>query len=296
MRHGGGDLCCRFHNRLQPRAQRYHAGPLRDAGDRRSPRLPLRSAPVGLAQLPVAGIVEVAERLPVIVLARRIAHPAVDNVRTADEHVVDVALEHLTSIGHRDIAHLNGGRIHGASDRQRSYRKLMRSRGLADRIRIYAGGNTEEARRPSSRGHAHGARSALSGHRVQRPIRHRPHAHPASGGCPRSPRCQRHRLRRHAHGVAAVHLAQQRRAGHRCHCSDGTQNMPSTAWTTTLRQGRRHSSHPSSPCVARRLRSTRRPSQPAWARDARPARRPGAHRRRRRLHPCRVVAANACRP
>jgi DNA-binding LacI/PurR family transcriptional regulator len=90
-------------------------------------------------------IVTLAERMPVVVLARRIDDPAVSVVRTADDRVVDVALDHLVQLGHRNIAHVNGGRIHGSTDRQRAYRKLMRGRGLGNHVRVYAGGNTQEA-------------------------------------------------------------------------------------------------------------------------------------------------------
>ena len=57
--------------------------------------------------------------------------------------VVRTALEHLVSLGHRDIAHLDGGSIHGATDRRRSYRTLMRRHDLAQYTKVYPGGNTE---------------------------------------------------------------------------------------------------------------------------------------------------------
>jgi DNA-binding LacI/PurR family transcriptional regulator len=39
--------------------------------------------------------------------------------------------------------HLDGGSIHGATDRRRGYRRLMRRWGLTQHIRTYPGGNTE---------------------------------------------------------------------------------------------------------------------------------------------------------
>jgi DNA-binding LacI/PurR family transcriptional regulator len=62
---------------------------------------------------------------------------------TADLEVVRTALDHLVSLGHRDIAHLDGGAIHGATDRRRGYRTLMRRQGLTQHIGTYPGGNTE---------------------------------------------------------------------------------------------------------------------------------------------------------
>lgn len=94
-------------------------------------------------QEPEIWLADVAERVPTISISRRIMHAAIDVVMTADEEVVDTALKHLTSLGHRNIAHLDGARIHGASDRRRSYRKLMKRQNLGEFIRVFDGGNTE---------------------------------------------------------------------------------------------------------------------------------------------------------
>lgn len=94
-------------------------------------------------QLKDRQLAELAERAPTFVMARRINHPSIDVIRTADAQVVDTALEHLTSLGHRRIAHLDGRQIHGASDRRRNYRHLMRKRGLEEYVRVLPGGNTE---------------------------------------------------------------------------------------------------------------------------------------------------------
>jgi DNA-binding LacI/PurR family transcriptional regulator len=94
-------------------------------------------------QMPDAELTALGQRSPTIVVARRVKSAAVDVVMTADLEVVRTALEHLVTLGHRDIAHLDGGSIHGATDRRRSYRTLMRRHGLAPYTRIYPGGNTE---------------------------------------------------------------------------------------------------------------------------------------------------------
>jgi len=94
-------------------------------------------------QMADAELTALGQRTPTIVVARRVRSAALDVVMTADVDVVRTALEHLISLGHRDIAHLDGGSIHGATDRRRSYRTLMRRHGLARHIRIYAGGNAE---------------------------------------------------------------------------------------------------------------------------------------------------------
>jgi DNA-binding LacI/PurR family transcriptional regulator len=86
---------------------------------------------------------ELTARTPTIVVARRIRSTALDMVMTADLEVVRTALEHLISLGHHRIAHLDGRSIHGATDRRRAYRTLMRRHGLDRHTTIYAGGNTE---------------------------------------------------------------------------------------------------------------------------------------------------------
>jgi DNA-binding LacI/PurR family transcriptional regulator len=94
-------------------------------------------------QMSDAELTVLGQRAPTIVVARRVRSAAVDVVMTADLEVVRTALDHLLSLGHRNIAHLDGGSIHGATDRRRSYRALMRRHGLASFTRVYSGGNTE---------------------------------------------------------------------------------------------------------------------------------------------------------
>jgi DNA-binding LacI/PurR family transcriptional regulator len=97
-------------------------------------------------QLPVARLVELAEQLPVISVARRLRSPAagIGVVRTADDDGARQAVDHLVALGHRDIVHIDGGKAPGASDRRRGYRTAMNRHGLADHIRILPGGLTDE--------------------------------------------------------------------------------------------------------------------------------------------------------
>jgi DNA-binding LacI/PurR family transcriptional regulator len=98
---------------------------------------------------PAARLADLARRLPVVSVGRRITldspqSQAVDVVRTADDVGVGLALNHLIGLGHRDIAFVDGGRGAIAAARRRGYRTAMRRGGLADRIRIIAGDHTEE--------------------------------------------------------------------------------------------------------------------------------------------------------
>ena len=94
-------------------------------------------------QIPDTQLTDLGKRTPTIVVARKIRSAALDVVRTPDEEVVRTAMDHLTSLGHRNIAHVDGRAIRGASDRRRSYRTLMQQHGLEQNTKIFTGGNTE---------------------------------------------------------------------------------------------------------------------------------------------------------
>ncbi|MDX3314530.1 LacI family DNA-binding transcriptional regulator [Streptomyces sp. NPDC054884] len=97
-------------------------------------------------QAPAARLAELARRLPVVSVARRLrpSVPGLEVVRTADDEGAGQAVAHLVALGHRDIAHIDGGRAPGAADRRRGYRTAMNRHGLGEYIRILPGGLTEE--------------------------------------------------------------------------------------------------------------------------------------------------------
>ncbi|MGI5192202.1 LacI family DNA-binding transcriptional regulator [Streptomyces sp. CA-288835] len=97
-------------------------------------------------QAPAAQLARLAGQLPVVSVARRLrpSIPGLEVVRTADDKGARQAVDHLVELGHRDIAHIDGGRAPGAADRRRGYRTAMNRHGLARHIRILPGGLTEE--------------------------------------------------------------------------------------------------------------------------------------------------------
>ena len=95
-------------------------------------------------QMRTANLAQLAARLPVVVLARGVRSPTVDVVRTADAEGLHQAVDHLVAIGHRRIAHIDGGRAPGAADRRRGYSQAMRWHGLDAGARILPGGLTED--------------------------------------------------------------------------------------------------------------------------------------------------------
>jgi DNA-binding LacI/PurR family transcriptional regulator len=91
-----------------------------------------------------AAIEELAERLPVVVVARALRTRAADVVRTDDVSGARIAVEHLVGLGHESIVHVDGRRAPGAAERRRGYRAAMRAVGLEPRASVIPGGLTEE--------------------------------------------------------------------------------------------------------------------------------------------------------
>lgn len=77
-----------------------------------------------------------AGSVPLVVMGWHVDHPDVDIVRTSDEHGLSQAVQHLVDLGHRRIAHLQGGTGLVAVSRRDAYVKAMRSHGLESEIRI----------------------------------------------------------------------------------------------------------------------------------------------------------------
>lgn len=88
---------------------------------------------------PTRRLVELAARVPVVVLARRVR--GVDAVRSDDAAGAVLGADHLIALGHRRIVYLDGGRAPGAVERLRGYRRAVRAAGLSEEIR--PGGLTE---------------------------------------------------------------------------------------------------------------------------------------------------------
>jgi DNA-binding LacI/PurR family transcriptional regulator len=92
-----------------------------------------------------AQLAAAAENLPVVDIARRFSGDGVDVVRVADERGARLAIDHLASLGHRDIVHVDGGKLPGSVYRSRGYQRAMRRHQLHREIRILGGDHTEES-------------------------------------------------------------------------------------------------------------------------------------------------------
>jgi DNA-binding LacI/PurR family transcriptional regulator len=82
-------------------------------------------------------------KVPLAVVGWHVDDPAVDVVRTSDELGMAQAVHHLVSLGHRRIAHIDGGSTVIAEARRAGYAKAMHEHGLYSNIRILPGGQSQ---------------------------------------------------------------------------------------------------------------------------------------------------------
>jgi DNA-binding LacI/PurR family transcriptional regulator len=108
--------------------------------------LELRSDGLILAapRLDAARITRAARSVPVVVVARTIAGTRVDCVSNDDPAGAALAVDHLVALGHRRIAHIDGGEGAGAQARRQGFVRTMRRHGLASLARTARGDYTEE--------------------------------------------------------------------------------------------------------------------------------------------------------
>jgi len=96
-------------------------------------------------RLPAARVEAVATEVGVVSVGRAFARVDFGSVTTDDSDGARLAVEHLYDLGHRNIAHIDGGRGAGAAPRRTGYLRTMRRLGLADNANVIAGDFTEDA-------------------------------------------------------------------------------------------------------------------------------------------------------
>lgn len=96
------------------------------------------------SELPEARLADLAGRMPVVVVGRRLTRPVADAVRTDDAAGMRLAVEYLAGLGHRAITHVDGGANVKARDRVDGYEAAMRSLGMAAEVEVVPGGQTVE--------------------------------------------------------------------------------------------------------------------------------------------------------
>lgn len=108
--------------------------------------LQLRTDGIVLVSTVLSGreILEVASTTPVVLVARPSRWSRVDSVTNDDRAGAHLAVEHLASLGHRRIAHIDGGAGAGAAARRTGFLESMRRLGLGAQARVVPGAYTEE--------------------------------------------------------------------------------------------------------------------------------------------------------
>jgi DNA-binding LacI/PurR family transcriptional regulator len=85
-----------------------------------------------------------ADAVALVEVGRSVTRGPADVVHNDDALGTRQAVEHLAGLGHRAIAHIDGGSNPGAEDRSAGYREAMISHSLDDQIRTVPGGYTEQ--------------------------------------------------------------------------------------------------------------------------------------------------------
>jgi DNA-binding LacI/PurR family transcriptional regulator len=94
--------------------------------------------PAGIALLspvlPAAAIASAANHTPLVLVSRASRLSTVDTVNDDGRSGASLAVDHLVSLGHRRIAHFDGGSAASSAARRRGYRSAMRRHGLAELV------------------------------------------------------------------------------------------------------------------------------------------------------------------
>jgi DNA-binding LacI/PurR family transcriptional regulator len=85
-----------------------------------------------------------SREVPIVLVGREAHGPDVDSVTNDDRAGAEVAVEHCVSLGHRRIAHIDGGHGAGAPARRHGYEAAMKRLGLGDLVAVVSGTYTEE--------------------------------------------------------------------------------------------------------------------------------------------------------
>ncbi len=104
-------------------------------------------------EVPEAELQQLSASLPILSLGRRMVHATtnVDVVRTDEAAGIRMAIDHLVALGHRRVAHVDGGGGVIGTDRRRAYRDCMTRHGLRDQVSIVTGGDNADAGRRAAR-------------------------------------------------------------------------------------------------------------------------------------------------
>ena len=96
-------------------------------------------------RMPLTRLTALAREVPVVSAGRSLIGSTMGSVSADDAEGARLAVQHLYDLGHRHIAHIDGGRGAGSAPRRAGYVSAMRSMGLGEHVRVVSGDFTEEA-------------------------------------------------------------------------------------------------------------------------------------------------------
>ncbi len=88
--------------------------------------------------------IHASRSVPTVVVGKATRTTSVDSVTNDDRMGAALVVDHLVELGHRSIAHIDGGDAAGAKPRRTGYMNSMRQHGLERETRSVRGGVTEE--------------------------------------------------------------------------------------------------------------------------------------------------------
>jgi DNA-binding LacI/PurR family transcriptional regulator len=96
-------------------------------------------------RLPATHLNAIAAEVPIVSVGRTMRASLVGTVCTDDSAGARLAVDHLHSLGHRRIAHIDGGAGAGSAPRRVGYLAAMRDLGLSAEASVHSGDFTEQA-------------------------------------------------------------------------------------------------------------------------------------------------------
>lgn len=89
-------------------------------------------------------LAELGARVPVVLVGGARARGAADVVRTSDDRGAVLVVDHLVALGHRRLAHVDGGRTLPSTERRRGFRRALTSHDLTE-VSVLGGAPSEAA-------------------------------------------------------------------------------------------------------------------------------------------------------
>ena len=87
-------------------------------------------------------LTDLARRVPLVLVGGARARRTLDVVRSSDDRGSGLAVDHLVALGHRRLAHVDGGSTLPSTERRRGFRRALSRHGLSE-VAVLTGGDDE---------------------------------------------------------------------------------------------------------------------------------------------------------